>query len=283
MNVVVEKAYAKINLSIDVIGKRADGFHELRMIMQTVELHDIVTVKRCTEGISISCKSPFVPNDQRNAAWKAARIFLDKYNIGEGVSIRIDKTIPVASGLAGGSANAAAVLRALRTLFKPEITDDELREIAKSIGSDVPYCISGGTVLAEGIGERLTSLTNLKPTTILLVKPGVGVSTPHVYKNFMQENVIKRPDIDKMLLDIKMGEIHLVAKGMVNVLESVTIKAHPVIQKIKEGMMERDCLGCVMSGSGPSVVGIFEDKESAEKAFAFYARQPYDVFLTKTI
>lgn len=282
MDLVVEKAFAKINLSIDITGKREDGYHELRMIMQTVDLHDTVTVRKCSEGISIACKSPFVPCDQRNVAYKAARMFLDEYAITGGVSIKIDKTIPVAAGLAGGSANAAAVLRALRTLYKPDISDDELRAIAKKIGADVPYCIAGGTVLAEGIGEELTSLPKLKATTILLVKPGIGVSTPYVYKNFHMENVKARPDIDKMIGDIKAGDIPAVAKDMINVLETVTIPEHPVIQKIKDGMRERGCLGCVMSGSGPSVVGIFENDSAAESAFAYYARQPYDVFLTKT-
>ncbi|MEI6602859.1 MAG: 4-(cytidine 5'-diphospho)-2-C-methyl-D-erythritol kinase [Clostridia bacterium] len=279
---VVEKAYAKINLSIDITGKREDGYHEIRMIMQTVDLHDTVTVRQCTEGISISCKSPFVPIDQRNVAWKAAKLFFDKYQVNAGVSIRIDKTIPVAAGLAGGSANAAAVLRAMRTLFKPDITDEELRELSKSIGADVAYCVSGGTMLAEGIGDTLTPLPSLKSQTILLVKPGIGVSTPQVYHKFILEDVKERPNIDKMIKDIKAGDMKAIAKNMVNVLETVTIKDHPVIKKIKDGMVERNCLGCVMSGSGPSVVGIFEDDAAAEQAFAFYARQPYDVFLTKT-
>ena len=282
-NEVVEKARAKINLSIDITGKRDDGYHEIRMIMQTVELHDTVTVRQCSEGISISCKSPFVPIDQRNVAWKAAKLFFDQYQIKAGVSIRIEKTIPVAAGLAGGSANAAAVLRAMRKLFKPEVTDEELRELSKKIGADVSYCVSGGTVLAEGIGDNLTSLPKLKGVTILLVKPGIGVSTPQVYKKFQMENVTAHPDIDQMIKDIVAKDVRAIAKGMVNVLETVTIQDHPVIQKIKDGMMELGCLGCVMSGSGPSVVGIFDDDETAEKAFAYYARQPYDVFLTKTI
>jgi len=282
MNEVVEKARAKINLGIDIIGKREDGYHELRMIMQTIELHDLVTVRRCSEGISISCRSPFVPNDQRNVAWKAAKLFIDNYNIDAGVSIRIDKTIPVAAGLAGGSANAAAVLRAMRALFMPEISDAELRELSKSIGTDVAYCVSGGTVLAEGIGDLLTTLEPIAPMTILLVKPGIGVSTPQVYKKFVMENVTVHPNIDKMLKDIASANITAIANGMQNVLESVTTLEHPVINKIKKGMMERGCLGCVMSGTGPSVVGIFENDEAAEEAFAYYARQPYDVFLTKT-
>jgi len=282
MSIVVEKAYAKVNLSIDVLGKRNDGYHEVQMIMQTVDLHDTVTVRRCTEGISISCKTPFVPLDQRNIVWKAARLFFEKYKVQAGISIKIDKTIPVAAGLAGGSSNAAAVLRAMRTLFKPEITDEELREISKSVGADVPYCITGGTVLAEGIGEQLTTLPQLKPTTVLLVKPGIGVPTQQVYKDFVFENVALRPNIDKMIRDIEVGNVPEIAKDMINVLESVTIRKHPVIQKIKDGMMERGCLGCVMSGSGPTVLGIFANETEAESAFAFYKRQPYEVFLTKT-
>lgn len=282
MNTVNERAYAKINLLLDVVNKRADGYHNLEMIMQTIDLYDDVRVEKVQAGIHLVCATEFVPNNEKNIAWKAADLFCKKYNIKSGVKIDIKKRIPVAAGLAGGSSDAAAVLRAMMKLFDIYPSKEELVEMALSLGADVPYCLEGGTCIAEGLGERLIKLDDFAGVHILLVKPNVGVSTVWCFKNYRQEKVSKRPNLNKMVEDIKGRDINMVAHGLCNVLESVTIPEHPVIDNIKKQMLDNGAIGAIMSGSGPSVFGIFSSGQDAENAKKSFDGQDMFVYKTKT-
>ena len=267
MNTIELKARAKINLSLDVLSKRSDGYHEVRMIMQTLELHDRVILKEISEGIEIQCNSPWVPSNNQNIAYKAAELIIRSYGIKAGVSININKRIPVAAGLAGGSSNAAAVLKGLNEMFLLGISEDELMMLGKQIGADVPYCIRGGTMLSEGIGEILTLLSQMPKTPVVLVKPKIGVSTAWVYKNLDLENINQRPETNLLVEAIGNKDIKGLASNMVNVLESVTIPKYPIIDEIKIKMIKSKALGSMMSGSGPTVFGIYEDDESAQSAW----------------
>ncbi|HEX2945344.1 MAG TPA: 4-(cytidine 5'-diphospho)-2-C-methyl-D-erythritol kinase [Clostridia bacterium] len=269
MAVLEIPAHAKINLSLDVLGKRPDGYHELRMIMQTVELHDTVRLETTEEtAITLKCGSRFVPEDSTNTAWKAAALLMDRYGIKGGVRINIIKRIPVAAGMAGGSADAAAVLRGMNKLFSLGLGGDTLRELGRLVGADVPYCIEGGTRLAEGTGERLTALEDFGGVDILLVKPGIGVSTAWVYGNLKADEIRdeERPDTDTLIQALTERDIDTLAHNMKNVLERVTIPRHGIIREAKERLMELGALGSMMSGSGPTVFGIFRDAGSASEA-----------------
>lgn len=262
-------ANAKINLALDVIGERDDGYHELCTIMQTVALRDKLTIRKLyTNRIKLNSNVKWLPNDERNLAFGAAKALIDMFDIDYGVLIEIDKKIPICAGLGGGSANAAAALLGVRKLFNLPISINELMEIGLSLGADVPFCIMKGTALAEGIGEDLTPITPCPDVHIVIAKPPVSVSTKEVFRQFKQENVSKRPDINKMIKDIENGNIKSLAAGLVNVLESVTAKEFVVIERIKRIMLLNGSLGAVMSGSGPTVFGMFEDKHTAQKAMS---------------
>ncbi len=279
-------AHAKINLGLDVLGKRPDGYHELKMIMQTVELHDTVRLSTTEEnGITLECGSRFVPGDSTNTAWKAAALLMDRYGTKSGVRINIVKRIPVAAGMAGGSADAAAVLRGLNELFSLGLGVDTLRELGKLVGADVPYCIEGGTRLAEGIGERLTVLRDFSGVDILLVKPNIGVSTAWVYGNLRADEIRdeERPDTDMLISAIYAQDAAVVAENMKNVLERVTIPRHGIISEAKTRLMELGALGSMMSGSGPTVFGIFPDAGSAAVALRkLSADQRWNCLQTRT-
>ena len=262
------KAYAKINLSLDVLGKREDGYHELKTIMQTVTLHDTVYMDKTPAGISLDCGKSRIPRDNTNIAWKAASLIIRKYNIKSGLKIKIVKRIPVAAGLAGGSTDAAAVLRGMNQLFSLDLDNEELGILGKQIGADVPYCINGGTRLAEGIGEQLTVLPDFDGVDIVMVKPGIGVSTKWVYENLDPVLIgnMDRPDTALMGQAIARHDIKAVAALMKNVLEKVTVPTYPVIQEAKDKLIKKGAAGSMMSGSGPTVFGIFSDGSAAEKA-----------------
>ncbi len=283
MNRIELNARAKINLSLDVLKKRPDGYHELRMIMQTVELHDRVLLERMEDGIEIASNSPWIPSGPGNIAYKAADLLIKEFGIKEGIRISIDKKIPVAAGLAGGSSDAAAVLKGINAMFGLGLSEEELARRGKSIGADVPYCIRGGTMLAEGIGEALSKISPLPGVDIVLVKPRISVPTAWVYKNLVIDKIVQRPDTDKLIDAVKQKNLKVLAKNMVNVLENVTIKKYTVISDIKDRLLEYGALGSMMSGSGPTVFGIFSDRASAAKAFETLSGGQWDVFLTKTI
>lgn len=274
-------AHAKINLSLDVLNKREDGYHNLQMIMQTIQLHDTISIHEIPSGVEIECDAPYVPNNSTNIAYKAAEAMINKYKLDAGVRIVIEKKIPVAAGLAGGSTDAAAVLKGINILFNLGIEQNELMQIGKTIGADVPYCVMGGTALAEGIGEKLTPLAPLGKIPIILIKPKVGVSTAWVYKTLDLDKVSKRPNTEKIISALVKKDIKYIAENMCNVLEEVTINKYPMIKKIKKNLLHKGAIGSMMSGSGPTVFGIFENEEKAKKAFGFLGTSKHDIYLTQ--
>ena len=247
-----EKAYAKVNITLDVVGKREDGYHLLKMIMQNIDIYDVITIEKIKSGIEITCNKPYVPTDERNLAYKAAKLFKETFNITAGVLIDIKKNIPVAAGLAGGSTDCAAVLRMMNKLFQVNADNEKLMELGVKLGADVPYCIDGGTALCEGIGEVLTSLKPFKNHIIVLVKPPFGVSTKEVYRNFDLGRVRNHPETDKVITYMNEDNLYEVAKNMKNLLENVTLKKHKVISSIKSEMESLGAIKAMMSGSGPN-------------------------------
>ncbi len=275
-------AYAKINIGLDVLARRPDGYHEVRMVMQTVGLHDEITVETCDEpGISISSDSWKVPLGEDNLIYKAAALIMKEYSLLRGVRIRLTKNIPVAAGLAGGSTDAAATLRAIDRLYGLGLSDDRLCELGVRIGADVPYCLTGGTVLCEGIGENMTKLDAHPSCTVLLAKPPEGVSTAYVYKH-LELDKVTHPDIDAIIDGIKAKNLSAVASHTGNVLESVTIPEHPVIGRIKDIMRNNGAKASLMSGSGPTVFGLFESEDDAKKALGELERSQTDLELIIT-
>ncbi len=261
------KAMAKINLGLDVLRKREDGYHEVKMIMQTISMYDTLDI-RVTEqpGIVLSVNHPSVPCDERNLVYKAAKMLMDEFEVKKGVEIVLQKTIPVAAGMAGGSTDAAAAFEGINELFQLGLTKEELMERAVKIGADVPYCIMKGTALSEGIGEILTPIAPMPKCYILVGKPGIDVSTKEAYQNLKLNNIEKRPDIDGMIKDIENDDLYHMVEKMENVFETGIIHNHPEIQKIKNLMEGHGALKAMMSGSGPTVFGIFDELEKVESA-----------------
>lgn len=261
------KALGKINLGLDVLGRRENGYHDVRMVMQTLYLYDNVSlIKKPQPGIEIETNLRFLPKDENNIAWKAAALLMDEFQIPGGIKIILDKHIPVAAGMAGGSSNAAAVLYGMNRMFSLGLSEQELMERGVKLGADVPYCIMRGTVLAEGIGEKLTALPPLPKCQVLIAKPPISVSTKMVYEKLDSKEITEHPDIDGILEGLAQKDIRKVAASMGNVLEKVTVEEYPVIAEIKKSMMESGAMGAMMSGSGPTVFGLFDDRRSARKA-----------------
>lgn len=277
------KAYAKINISLDVIGKREDGYHLLRMIMQTIELYDLITINKSKTGININCNKAYVPKDERNLAYKAAKLFIDTYGIKSGVDIDIKKNIPVAAGLAGGSTDAAAVLKGMRSLFSPHISYEELMELGLRIGADVPFCIAGGTALCEGIGEKLTPLKTFKNHILVVVKPSFGVSTKEVYQSLDISKIHKHPKTEEIIKAVESNDLKQVAYLMQNVLENITLRKHHILKDIKNEILRLGGIGVMMSGSGPTVFGFFDDMMKAGHCYDKFKEKHNEVFITRTI
>lgn len=275
------KALAKINLGLDVVRRREDGYHEVRMIMQTIHLYDRLDIKMTKEpGIQIQTNLSFLPVNENNLIYKAAKLLMDEFSITDGVSVKLDKRIPVAAGMAGGSTDAAAMLIGVNRLFSLGLTKRELMERGVQIGADVPYCIMRGTALAEGIGEALSPLPPMVKCPVLIAKPSISVSTKFVYQNLKLDDTTIHPDIDRLIDDIKAKNLHDIAAHMGNVLETVTIPNYPVIDEIKKHMLSNGAVGAMMSGSGPTVFGLFDDEDTAKKAYkamrsSHLARQVY--------
>ena len=277
------KAYAKINLGLDVIRRREDGYHEVRMIMQTIRMFDQLEMEKCSRpGIRLATNLPYVPSNENNLVYKAAKLLMDEFQIPEGVEIRLGKFIPVAAGMAGGSSDAAAALVGMNRLFGLGLSQEELMLRGVKIGADVPYCVMRGTALAEGIGEKLTRLSPMPPCYILIGKPGISVSTKMVYTNLRLDGSTRHPDIDGMIDALSRGSLEGITDRLENVLESVTIPRFPVIRQIKDVMMDCGAMNALMSGSGPTVFGIFNDREKAEQAYGRMkeSRLAKQVFLT---
>ena len=286
-NSIVLKSYGKINLGLDVLRRREDGYHEVRMIMQTVGLYDLLTMKKIKDDkiqmtcnltflptdernlvykIEMTCNLSFLPTDERNLVYKAVKLIKDKYHIKDGVEINLSKRIPVAAGMAGGSSNCAAALKGMNQLFDLGLSIDELCEIGVTLGADVPYCIWGGTALSEGIGEKLSRVDAMPECYILIAKPGISVSTAFVYQNLNLSGLAKHPDIDGMLECLRTKDLKGICDRLENVLETVTIKEYPIIEEVKKHLMDQGAMGALMSGSGPTIFAIFQDKKTADNA-----------------
>lgn len=262
------KALAKINLGLDVLRRREDGYHEVKMVMQTIGLYDKITLKRIKgPGVRVKTNLFYLPENENNLVYQAAKLLMDEFDIQEGVFIELQKFIPVAAGMAGGSSDAAAVLYGMNRMFHLQLSKEELMQRGVKIGADVPYCVLRGTALAEGIGEKLTVLPPMPECKVLVAKPAVSVSTKFVYENLKLEGHMEHPNIDGLVENIKIKNIRGIAKHMGNVLESVTIPNYPVIAQIKEEMIQGGALNAMMSGSGPTVFGLFEDVTLAEQVY----------------
>ena len=261
------RALAKINLGLDVVRKREDGYHEVRMVMQTIQMYDQLEILPGEEpGIRIRTNLPYLPCNENNLVYKAAHLLMEEFGIEEGVQIQLNKFIPVAAGMAGGSSDAAATLVGINKIFRLGLSMEELMERGVRIGADVPYCVMRGTALAEGIGEKLTALPQMPFCYVLIGKPGINVSTKFVYGNLHLDETICHPDIDGMIQAIRDQDLRGITDRMGNVLETVTCPAYPVIDQIKEHMMKHGAVNAMMSGSGPTVFGIFDDREKAQYA-----------------
>lgn len=268
MKEISVKALAKINLGLDVVRRREDGYHEVRMVMQTIHLFDRLEIKKMQGGnITIATNLSFLPTNENNLVYKAAKLLMDEFYIADGIDVKLYKHIPVAAGMAGGSTDAAAVLYGMNRIFDLGLTKEELMERGVKIGADVPYCIMRGTALAEGIGEKLTALPPMVKCPVLIAKPQINVSTRFVYENLKLNAKTVHPDINKLVDDITEKDLKKIALDMGNVLETVTIPNYPVIAEIKEQMMEHGAAGSMMSGSGPTVFGLFEKEDTAEAAY----------------
>ena len=267
MNQIELKALAKINLGLDVLGRRENGYHDVRMIMQSIFLYDEVRIeKKEAAGIEVETNLKFLPVGEDNIAYKAAKLLIDEFGIGEGVRITLRKHIPVAAGLAGGSSNAAAVLFGMNRIFRLGLSQKDLMERGVKLGADVPYCIMRGTVLAEGIGEELKRLPAMPKCTVLIAKPPISVSTKTGYEALDSKEITEHPDIDGIIKGLELGNLKMIADSMGNVLEKVTVPMHPEIEKINQEMKEAGALGAMMCGSGPTVFGLFESRAAARAA-----------------
>ena len=266
MDAITVKAFAKINLSLDVLGTLPNGYHEVKMVMQTVSLYDSVELTKTDDGISLECSLRFLPTGRDNLAYRAAEAFFKETGIKGGVKIYLKKHIPVGAGLAGGSSNAAAVLTGLNRLYDARLSTRKLCEMGTALGADVPYCIIGGTRLAEGIGEKLSPLPPLPACHIVLVKPSFSISTKWVYDNIDSCPNIVHPPTDKLIAALESGDLHEMCKNMGNVLEDVSIAHYPVLSSVKDDLRALGAIGAQMSGSGPTVFGIFDDEEKAANA-----------------
>ena len=279
------KATAKINLGLDVLRKREDGYHDLRMVMQMTGMFDRISMfpRAGRPGISFRTNLPYIPANENNLAYRAAKLLMDEFEVNDGLSINLQKFIPVAAGLAGGSTDAAAVLVGTNKLFHLGLSPEELMVRGKKLGADVPYCLLGGTALAEGIGEVLTPLPNLPSCSILLAKPPVSVSTKEVYGALHADEIEIHPDIDGMVEALKAGDLRGVCDRCANVLEDVTAPSRPIIGEMERDMKKMGALCSIMSGSGPTVFGIFDDESSARKC-RNHMRDKYSgsrIFLTR--
>lgn len=292
---MIIKAYAKINLGLDVVRKRADVYHDVKMIMQTIDVFDTLDIKLGIENgenivslgglgkISVVCGDENVPCGETNLVCKSAKAFLEYTGKKADISVKIEKNIPVGAGLAGGSTDAAAVLRALNVLLKTDLSDTELMKIAKNIGADVPFCVVGNTYLAEGIGEILTPVKSNIKFDILLVKPPFSVSTPSVYKSLVLDENTTHPDIDKIKNALEDGNVSVIYENLGNTLEDVTLKMYGEVGKIKGNLKNLGASAVLMSGSGPSVFAIFDDRQKLDGAYKIMKEKYKQTYLTSTI
>lgn len=272
MDSIKLRAYAKINLGLDVIRKREDGYHEVKMIMQTIRLYDQLMMQKTNKGqIQLKTNLHYLPNNEKNLVYQAVKMIKEEFSIQDGIDVKLEKRIPVAAGMAGGSTDAAAALIGMNRLFRLGLSKTELMKRGVKLGADVPYCILRGTALSEGIGEILTPLPPAPNCSVVIAKPGISISTNYVYSNLKIDKDTIHPDIDGMIYDIKNNDLYSMVGKLGNLLELVTVKEYPVISTIKQELINQGAMGALMSGSGPTVFGLFGDREKARKAF-FYMR-----------
>lgn len=289
MDKIELKAYGKINIGLDVIRKREDGYHDLDMIMQTVGVYDDVIISRedgaQTYEIEVSTDADILPNDKGNLAFMAAKVLMEAYDIKSKVKIHINKRIPIAGGMAGGSADCATVLRGVNQLFQLGLTDEQLQEYGVKLGADVPYCIVGGTKRAQGIGEILTDLPTPPKCYVIIAKPDAFVSTKFVYSHIRPAQIENHPDIDGIIESIKAGDLYGMCEKIANVMEDVTIPEYPIIQKVKDILKSNGAVNALMSGSGPTVFGIYDDEEKAKQSMDALSGKEFvsQLYLTKFI
>ena len=278
------QANAKINLTLDILGKRPDGYHEVAMVMQSVGLFDTVRLEKTAGGIELLLDVPGLEADARNLAWRAAQLMLDTYDIQGGVRIELTKRIPIAAGLAGGSADAAAVLRGMNELYALELPEAELCHLGEQLGSDIPFCILGGTMLATGRGEILKRLPDLPACYVVLAKPPISVSTAWAYQHYDAEGAKQHPENEKIQQEIAAGSLKGVSTLLCNVLESVTIKKYDEISRYKKLMLEHGAMASMMSGSGPTVFALADSESQAAKiAGIMQQATKAAVFVAKTV
>ncbi len=280
------KSYGKINLGLDVVRRLPNGYHEVKMVMQTVGLYDDLSFEKMTDSgdIILTANTDTIPTDDSNIIVKAAKLIKETYGVKDGVKISLTKRIPVAAGMAGGSGNAAATLVGMNRLFGLGLDVETLKNLGVKLGADVPYCIMGGTALSEGIGEKLTKLPDMPDCHILLAKPDISVSTKWVYESLNLNEDTFHPDIDGMVDAINTGSLAGVTDRMANVLETVTVTKHTIITDIKNDMVANGAENALMSGSGPTVFGIFKEKNAAENAAAsIEAKSLANTFVVKPI
>jgi len=281
MNKIEVKAYGKVNLSLDITGKKANGYHEVEMIMQQISLYDLVTIKKTQKAIELTTSCVYIPSDHRNIAYQVAEALMNKFSLDGGLSIHIDKKIPVAAGLAGGSADAAAVIEGINILYDLKMTREAMQEFALPFGADIPFCLAGGTAIARGIGEELEVIEGLDGVWLVLTKPNVGVSTESVYKQLQLDKVIKHPNTQVIKNHLQTGKIKEMSLEMYNVLEEITAKNYPVIHKLEGKLKSFGAMAAMMSGSGPTVFAVFKNYKSALNAYKNMKKTEREVFLVQ--
>lgn len=276
-------APAKINIGLDVLRRRDDGYHEVRMIMQSIRLFDRLTLTRTAEpGIHLTTNLSFLPVNKDNLVYRSASLLMEEFGIDGGLSIHLEKRIPVAAGMAGGSTDAASCMLAINDLYDLGLNKRQLMKRGVRLGADIPYCVLKGTALSEGIGERLSTIPRMPDCYILIAKPGIHVSTRSVYSALELNDTMPHPDIDRMIHAMKQRDLEELCRHMGNILETVTVPAHPEIDEIKRCMMANGALGSLMSGSGPTVFGIFDDLDKAKSAKLKCYELPFKCFVFVT-
>lgn len=282
MNTISLKAKAKVNLSLDVTGIRADGYHEMSMINHSIDLADILTFKAWDEGIILTSNDRSIPLDERNLVMKAALKLQKQFNIKQGVKIHLEKKIPAQAGLGGGSSDAAAALKGLNIIWKLNLSLQDLLAIGVKIGADVPYCLVGGTALVEGIGEKITPLKELKNMPILVVKPDINIATPWAFKKLDELTIEKHPNIKGLIRLLEANDYDGLKETIGNVFEAVAFTTYPEIAEIKKEMLAQGAFASIMTGSGSTVIGYYPNQELAQRSWQQFKKTYAMCFLTKT-
>ena len=285
MNKIEIDSYSKINLTLNILGKRQDGYHNIETIMQSVNLADRIFIKEEKEGIEIKCSHPLIPVDTQSLTYRTAEKILNRYRVTKGVKIEIDKKIPLASGMAGGSANSASILVGINKLFDMNLSNKDLREIGEELGMDVPFCIQNGTALAYHKGEKVTPLPFINPPLwVIIINPGFEIPTKWAYNNIDLDRIEKeKNNIKDMLKALKDRELPEIAKNLFNSFEGLAIKKYPEIGKIKDRLIKEGAMGALMSGSGPTVFGIAQNKEQALKIYEKLKSEYKSIWVVQTV